>query len=165
MGLIFAPMISMALRDVQPRMAGASSGVLNTTRQLGAAIGAAAVGAVLQNQLATAFHQQAVTAATQLPPAFRGRFVDGFTQAAKSGFEVGRGQTGAQLPKGLPAQVLATLERLTHEVFVNGYIQALRPTVGLAVLVLAIAAASCVLIIGKRRRAKSEAVVAEAAIA
>jgi EmrB/QacA subfamily drug resistance transporter len=165
MGLIFAPMITVAMRDVQPKMAGASSGVLNTTRQLGSAIGAAAVGAVLQNRLAVAFHDQAVTAANQLPPAFRGRFVDGFTAAAKSGFQVGRGQEGAKLPSGLPSQVLARLQQLTHDVFVNGYITAMRPTVGLAVVVLGIAAASCLFVIGKRRAAKAEEVSAEVAIA
>jgi EmrB/QacA subfamily drug resistance transporter len=166
MGLIFAPMITLAMRDVQPRMAGASSGVLNTTRQLGSAIGAAAVGAVLQNRLAVAFHDQATSAAAQLPPAFRERFIDGFSQAAKSGFQVGRGQEGAQLPQGLPAQILGRLQQLTHDVFVNGYISAMRPTVALAVLVLGIAAASCVLIVGKRRSTKqAEPVEPEVAIA
>jgi Major Facilitator Superfamily. len=165
MGLIFAPMITMAMRDIQPRMAGASSGVLNTTRQLGSAIGAAAVGAVLQNRLASAFHDQAVSASSQLPPAARGQFVDGFSKAAKSGFEVGRGQTGTQLPKGLPAQLLQQLQQLTHDVFVNGYIAAMRPTVGLAVIVLLVAAASCFLIANRRRSGKSETVPVEAAVA
>jgi EmrB/QacA subfamily drug resistance transporter len=165
MGLIFAPMITMAMRDVQPQMAGAYSGVLNTTRQLGSAIGAAAVGAVLQNRLAVAFHDQATSVASQLPPPARGPFVNGFTQAAKSGFQVGRGQTGAQLPKGLPAQLVAQLQQLTHDVFVNGYIAAMRPTVGLAVIVLAIAAASCVFISGRRRMRQTESVAPEVAIA
>ncbi|TMD40649.1 MAG: DHA2 family efflux MFS transporter permease subunit [Chloroflexi bacterium] len=165
MGLIFAPMITMAMREVQPQMAGASSGVLNTTRQLGSAIGAAAVGAVLQNRLAVAFHDQAVTAASQLPAPFRAPFIDGFTQAAKSGFQIGRGETGAQLPKGLPAQVLARLQQATQEVFVNGYITAMRPTIALAVIVLAVAAASCFLIVGRRRAQKAEPLVSEVAIA
>src|SRR2546423_693555 len=165
MGLIFAPMITMAMRDIQPSMAGASSGVLNTTRQLGSAIGAAAVGAVLQNRLAVAFHDQAVTAATQLPPAFQGQFIDRFSKAAKSGFEGGRGQTGAQVPEGLPAQLTAKLQQLIHDVFVNGYINAMRPTVGLAVAVLLLAAASCFLIVQRRRAGRSaEPVAAEVAV-
>ena len=48
MGMTFAPMTTVALRNIQPRMAGAASGVLNTTRQLGAAIGSAVVGGLLQ---------------------------------------------------------------------------------------------------------------------
>src|SRR5207247_833232 len=68
MGMTFAPMTTIAMRNIQPRMAGAASGVLNTTRQLGAAIGSATVGALLQNQLATALPNEALalTALTTL---------------------------------------------------------------------------------------------------
>ncbi|HET6213970.1 MAG TPA: DHA2 family efflux MFS transporter permease subunit, partial [Micromonosporaceae bacterium] len=52
MGLTFAPMQTVAMRNIQPQMAGAASGLINTTRQLGAVIGSAAVGALLQAQLA-----------------------------------------------------------------------------------------------------------------
>jgi hypothetical protein len=131
-------------------MAGAASGVLNTTRQLGAVIGAAAVGAVLQNQLAVALHDRAVAAATQLPAPFQQPFVNGFAQAAKSGLQVGRGQTGASLPANLPPAVIGTVQRLVHDVFANGYVTAMRPTVGVAVAVLAVAALSCFLVINRR---------------
>src|SRR6266849_5621422 len=151
LGLVFAPMTTVAMRDITPAMAGAASGVLNTTRQLGSVIGAAVVGAVLQNQLATAFHDQAVTAATHLPPAFRAPFVDGFAQAAKSGLQVGRGQTGASVPANLPPAVVGTVQRLVHDVFINGYVIAMRPTVGVAVAVLAIASLSCLLVINRRQ--------------
>src|SRR5205823_8567537 len=100
------------------------------------------VGAVLQNQLATALHDQAVTAATRLPVAFQQPFVSGFAQAAKSGLQVGRGQTGAPLPANLPPAVVGTVERLVHDVFVNGYVMAMRPTVAVAVVVLAVATAT-----------------------
>src|SRR6266851_5355122 len=59
MGMTFAPMTTVAMRNISPQMAGAASGILNTTRQLGAAIGSAVVGALLQNQLATTLHDQA----------------------------------------------------------------------------------------------------------
>src|SRR5258707_2426682 len=49
MGMTFAPMTTVAMRNIQPRMAGAASGVLNTTRQLGPAIGSLGVRRVLQN--------------------------------------------------------------------------------------------------------------------
>src|SRR5260370_3397777 len=52
MGMTFAPMTTLAMRNITPQMAGTASGNLNTTRQLGAATGSAAVGALLQNRLA-----------------------------------------------------------------------------------------------------------------
>jgi len=165
LGLVFAPMTTVAMRDIKPVMAGAASGVLNTTRQLGAVLGAASVGAVLQNRLAVSLHDQAVAAASQLPPAFQGRFVDGFAQAARSGLQVGRGQTGAQLPAGLPAQVAGRIAHLIHDVFVNGYVAAMRPTVGVAVAALAVASLSCLLVINRPRATEEQAVPAEVAVA
>jgi len=151
LGMVMAPMTTIAMHDIVPAMAGAASGVLNTTRQLGAVLGAAAVGAVLQNRLAVSLHDQAVASASQLPPAFQGRFIDGFSQAARSGLQVGRGQTGASLPAGIPAQLAGRIQQLIHDVFVNGYVAALRPTVGVAVVVLAVASLSCILLINRRR--------------
>lgn len=166
LGLIFAPMTTVAMQDIKPVMAGAASGVLNTTRQLGAVIGAAVIGAVLQNRLASSLHEQAVASANQLPPAFQARFVDGFAQAAKSGLQVGRGQTGASLPTGLPAQVAARIGQLIHDVFVNGYVAAMRPTVAVAIGVLAVASLSCLLVVNRRRAAgETAARAAEIAVA
>jgi EmrB/QacA subfamily drug resistance transporter len=166
MGLIFAPMITVAMRDIKPQMAGAASGVINTTRQVGAAVGAAVVGAVLQNRLAVSLHDQAISYSTQLPPAFQGKFVDGFSQAARSGLQVGRGQTGgAQLPAGLPPEVVARVQQLVHDVFVNGYVAALRPTVAVSVAVLAVASLSCLLILSRRRTSEEAATAVEVAVA
>ena len=166
LGLVFAPMTTVAMQDIKPAMAGAASGVLNTTRQLGAVIGAAVIGAVLQNQLASSLHDQAVASANQLPGPFRAQFVDGFAKAAKSGLQVGRGQTGASLPTGLPAQVAARIGQLIHDVFVSGYITAMRPTVAVAVGVLTVASLSCLLVINRRAPAQTAAVPpAEIAVA
>jgi MFS family permease len=165
MGMIFAPMTTTAMRDIQPQQAGAASGVFNTTRQLGAAFGAAGVGAVLQNRLAVSLHDQAVSASAQLPPAFRSQFVNGFSTAAKTGFQVGRGQTGGiHLPANVPAQVATQLQHLVHDVFTHGYILAMRPTIGVGVAVLALAALSCVLVANKKAVAV-EPVVPEVAVA
>jgi EmrB/QacA subfamily drug resistance transporter len=167
MGMIFAPMTTTAMRDIRPQQAGAASGVLNTTRQLGAAFGAAGVGAVLQNRLAVALHDQAVTASAQLPAPFQSGFVNGFSRAARNGFEVGRGQTGGiQLPTNVPAQVADQLQRLVHEVFNQGYILAMRPTVGVGVAILALAALTCLLVSNRRVAAGEEPVTAaEVAVA
>ena len=85
MGGTFPPMTTTAMRDVEPRMAGAASGVLNTTRQVGSVIGTAAVGALLQNRLVSSLTSQATSASAALPPQARGPFVNGFRQAASSG--------------------------------------------------------------------------------
>jgi EmrB/QacA subfamily drug resistance transporter len=59
-GFTMSPMQTIATRNVEPAQAGAASGVLNTTRQTGSALGSALVLAVLQNRLAA--HVPFVTA-------------------------------------------------------------------------------------------------------
>lgn len=153
MGCMIAPMMTEAMRDIAPAMAGAASGLLNTSRQLGAAVGAAVIGAVLQNQLASALHAQAVAASTQLPPQFRSSFVDGFATAAKQGLQLGRGQNGAVLPHGIPAQVAHVIQGLIHEVFLNAFLTAMRPTMLVSSAALLLAALTCVLIVRRLRLA------------
>ncbi len=75
----------------------------------------------------------------------------GFDKAAKSGLQVGRGQTGAALPANVPASLVGTIQDLVHHVFVNGYVIAMRPTVAVAVVVLAMASVSCVLVLNRRQ--------------
>ena len=89
MGCIFAPMVTVAMRDIEPRMAGAASGVLNTIRQVGLVIGTAAVGALLQNRLVSAMAAQAASRSAALPPQVRGQFVAGIDNSAKNGIQVG----------------------------------------------------------------------------
>ena len=48
---IWAPVSMTATRNLEPRLAGAGSGVYNTTRQVGAVLGSAAIAAVMQAQL------------------------------------------------------------------------------------------------------------------
>ncbi|TMB90224.1 MAG: DHA2 family efflux MFS transporter permease subunit [Chloroflexi bacterium] len=150
MGMTFAPMTTVAMRNVSPRMAGAASGVLNTTRQVGAAVGSAVVGALLQSHLATALHDQAVSHAAALPPAYRQQFVAAFSSVASNGFQIGTGQNGAKLPPGLPPDVARQLTALAHDVFVTGYIDAMKPTLVIPIGVLALTALSALLI--KRRQ-------------
>ncbi|MGI8330738.1 MDR family MFS transporter [Actinomadura scrupuli] len=144
-GGVFAPMATVAMRNVEPRMAGAASGFMNTIRQVGSVIGSAAVGAVMQSRLASALKDEAATRAGGLPAPYRGQFVEGFQHAAKGGLEVGAGQTGIaqHLPANVPAGVAAQLHRLAGEVFSHGFVQAMKPTMGLPVLVVLIGAAAC----------------------
>jgi EmrB/QacA subfamily drug resistance transporter len=161
MGMTFAPMTTVAMRNIQPRMAGAASGVLNTTRQLGAAIGSAVVGALLQNQLATALHNQAVAHAGEVPAAFRDRFIAIFSSVSSNGFQIGPNQTGASLPSGLPPAVAAQLSRIAHEVFVSAYIDAMKSTLVVPVIFLAFTALTT-LLIKRRQRPAAQAVAAPA---
>jgi EmrB/QacA subfamily drug resistance transporter len=150
MGMTFAPMTTVAMRNISPRMAGAASGVLNTTRQVGAAVGSAVVGALLQNRLAITLHDQAVSRAGALPATYRDQFVAAFSSVATNGFQIGTGQNGAKLPAGLSPAVTQQLTSLAHEVFVSGYIDALKQTLVVPIGVLALTAFSALLI--KRRQ-------------
>jgi MFS family permease len=153
---VWTPVYSLATRDLQPRLAGVASGVLSTVQELGTVIGSAAIGAVLQNRLATGLHEHAVGYSTQLPDPFRSSFVEGFSQAASRGLEVGRGQTGSslQLPAGIPAQIAQQLERLAHAVFTQSFVDAMRPSMALAVVVVLVAAVG---VFGVRARAAAPA--------
>jgi hypothetical protein len=163
MGFIWTPLFSVATRDLRPELAGVASGVVNTIQELGGVIASAAVGALLQNRLASALHDQAVQYSTQLPAAFRGQFVAGFGQAAKSGFEVGRGQTGGSvnLPPGMPGSVVATIQQLAHDVFTNAFVIAMRPTMALPIVVLLLAGFACLALRGRSTEAQVEVAEAE----
>ena len=145
MGCTFAPLATTAMRNVEPRMAGAASGVLNTVRQVGTVIGTAAVGALLQNRLVASWGSEAATRAAVLPAPVRATFVSGFRDAAKSGLQVGAGQTGTQvkLPPGSPPGLLQQIEAAGHYVFAHGFVDAMRWTLVMPVAALLLAAATC----------------------
>jgi EmrB/QacA subfamily drug resistance transporter len=155
MGCIFAPMVTVAMRNIDPRMAGAASGVLNTVRQCGLVIGTAAVGALLQNRLVSAMASQATTRSAALPAQLRGPFIEQIKHSASNGIQVGAGQNGGSsaLP-GLPARLVAEVARIAHEVFTFGYVTAMRSTMLFPVILLAVAALSCLLLKEGRRTAE-----------
>jgi EmrB/QacA subfamily drug resistance transporter len=157
MGMTFAPMTTVAMRNISPRASGAASGVLNTTRQLGAAIGSAIMGAILQNRLATTLHDQAVSHAASLPIAFRAQFIAAFSSVASNGFQIGTGQTGAKLPPGIPPAVAGQINALAHDVFVTGYIDAMKSSLVVPVAFLAFTAVTTLLI---KRRPRAQQVEA-----
>ena len=138
-GCTFAPMTTIAMRNVSPMMAGAASGVFNTTRQVGTVIGTAGVGALLQNRLIAGFTSQVQQRGASLPPVARDKLVAGFQAAAKGGLEVGSG---------------ARTSGLAGQVFTHGFVDAMRPTILVPILFLAAAAFSCVFI--KRQAAPAE---------
>jgi EmrB/QacA subfamily drug resistance transporter len=172
MGCIFAPATTVAMRNIPQHLAGAASGVFNTTRQLGGAIGSSIVGAVLQNRLSAALKEQAASRAgelpAQLPAAARQTVIDSFSGSGQGGLQVGRGQTGAgggaiQLPPGVPPAVAHEVQQQVaayfHDVFVNAYLVAMRPTLLISVAVVLVAAISC---LGIQRRKAAAAAAAKA---
>src|SRR5438874_3318282 len=139
---VWTPLYDLGTRTLQPRLAGAASGVFSTIQELGAVFATAAIGAVLQNQLASSLHDEATVYSGQLPQAVRAPFVDGFSNAAKQGFEVGAGQNGTalQLPPGVPADVAAQIGQIAHAVFTHAFVDAMRPAMALALVIVFIAA-------------------------
>jgi hypothetical protein len=71
-----------------------------------------------------------------VPEQYRPGFIAGFSSAAKSGFEVGAGQSGTSLQ--LPAQV----QSIAHYVFTHAFVDAMHPTMVLPIVVLLLAAAA-----------------------
>jgi EmrB/QacA subfamily drug resistance transporter len=142
---IFVPMITVAMGEVQPRLAGAASGLINTTRQIGGALGGAIVGAVLQNRLAASLHDEAVNRAGALPAQAREGFVRGFSNAGSQGLDVGAGQTGSQFkpPEGTPEAVVHLIARVAKDVFDYAFVSAMRWSMLIPALVLLAAAAAC----------------------
>ncbi len=130
-GCTFAPMTTVAMRNVKPMMAGAASGVFNTTRQVGTVIGTAGVGALLQNRLIAGFTAQVQVRAGSLPAAAQHKILAGFQSAAKSGLEVGSGQKAAGVEGAI---------------FTHGFVAAMRPTM-LAPIAFLVAGAFCCLFI------------------
>jgi EmrB/QacA subfamily drug resistance transporter len=154
---VWTPVYSLATRDLQPRLAGVASGVVSTIQELGAVIGSAAIGALLQNQLATDLHRRAVEYAGELPVQAQSRFVSGFSDAARAGLQVGRGQTGTSVtvPADSPAQVGQQIETVARTVFAHAFVDAMRPTMALAIAAVVLAAVGAVAVRNRSNRAAS----------
>ncbi|HEV2451817.1 MAG TPA: DHA2 family efflux MFS transporter permease subunit [Streptosporangiaceae bacterium] len=163
MGGTFAPLTTVAMRDVEPRLAGAASGVLNTTRQVGTVIGTAAMGALLQNRLVAAWAGQAITRTRGLPRPVSAQIESGFRNAAKSGLQVGAGQTGSKvkLPPGTAPDLAHQIALISREIFTFGFVSAMRWTVVAPVALMLAAAACCVAI--RQRQATARGAPAEQA--
>ena len=55
---------------------------------------------------------------------------------------MGRGQSGTSLalPAGIPAQVVQQIQQVAHAVFTQAFVDAMRPTMALAIVVILVAA-------------------------
>jgi EmrB/QacA subfamily drug resistance transporter len=155
-GCTFAPMTTVTMRRVDPRLAGAASGLLNTIRQLGGVIGSAVVGAILQTRLAGELAIQARAVSSRVPPQFRSEFIRAFSQS-NGVLEVGRGQSGATLPASIPQAAAAQIRPVAHEVFAHAFLNSMRPALAVPISLLLFGAALASLIIRRKRFAEADA--------
>ncbi|GIJ68552.1 DHA2 family efflux MFS transporter permease subunit [Virgisporangium ochraceum] len=148
LGLTFAPLQTVAMRNVEPRMAGAASGIINTTRQLGGVVGSAAVGALLQAQLTDKLAAAARSQTAGLPAEQRQELLGRFGQSAGD-LDIGNSAGGITFPPGTPPQVAELATRIFH----TGFVDAMRVTLVLPIAVLASGALTVLLV--RRRSAGS----------
>lgn len=141
LGMTFAPLQTIAMHNVAPQVASAAAGLMNTARQLGALLGSAVTGALLQAQLASGLGRSARENVQALPLSFRPWVLDGFEKAATTakGLQVGTGQSGAHIPADLPASVRPAIEQVALKTFYDAYIPAMRTTLIVPIVVLALA--------------------------
>jgi EmrB/QacA subfamily drug resistance transporter len=141
MGFVFAPLNTLAMRDVKPALAGAASGLLFTNRQVGQVMGSAVVGSVLANGVASDLPRQALHVAGQVALPWRGRFVAGFERASHGAQNFGAGQSfDAILPRGTSQAVVQHLAALSHQAFGQAFVNAARPSIALCSGVVLLAA-------------------------
>ncbi|WP_029146534.1 DHA2 family efflux MFS transporter permease subunit [Microbacterium luticocti] len=83
---LWGPLATTATRSLEPRQAGAGSGIYNTTRTMGSVLGSAAIAAFMQSRLETNLpgaseHAGAMGTGTSLPDAIAGPFADAMAQS------------------------------------------------------------------------------------
>ncbi|MGH3436650.1 MAG: DHA2 family efflux MFS transporter permease subunit [Sciscionella sp.] len=146
LGFVFSPLTNLTTRGVEPRLMGTASGIFNTSRQLGAVFGAAAIGVLLQARIATSLHDAATQRAAGLPAQFRQQFIAGFSQSSGSASEFGAGSAAPHLPPGIPAGIAAHIRQLGTDAFHAGFTDAVKTTMILPICVLLLGALACILI-------------------
>ncbi|GAA3202117.1 DHA2 family efflux MFS transporter permease subunit [Nonomuraea helvata] len=135
-GATFVPLQHVTLEGVDPRLAGAASGVSGTTRQVGGVLGTAVLGAVLSTSLSSALRHEAEERAGRLPAGLRSQFVEA-TMAGGHQF------SPPAAPRGLPPVDTALFVRAGHEAFTAGYVSAMHVTLLASTALLVLAALLC----------------------
>ncbi|HEX6509420.1 MAG TPA: DHA2 family efflux MFS transporter permease subunit [Chloroflexota bacterium] len=141
MGFVFAPLTTLAMRDVQPALAGSASGFLFTNRQVGQVLGSAVIGSVLANRVASELPGEAVHFASQVPASYRGQFVAGFQKASHHAQNFGVDQSHSSvLSAPAPQAVAQRLAAASHDVFGQAFLNAARPSLAICAGVLLLVA-------------------------
>nr|WP_083661970.1 MFS transporter [Actinophytocola xanthii] len=141
-GCVFSPLTAVATARLPADLAGAASGVFNTSRQVGGVLGSAAVGMLLQVGVALAVPDAARGYAERLPPRFREEFVARVTEAANTASQFDT--TTPPVPADLDPDTADLVRRIVTDVFHAGFTTAAKASLVLpiAVLVLGVIAAS-----------------------
>src|SRR5215471_14276826 len=149
-GITAAPLFTVTMAGIGRDITGAASGFVTANRQLGAVLGTALVGGVLQSQLSAALHERALELAPRLPQPLQAGFVQALSTAVKGGArQLGRGPAGGDPGSGLPPQLAAQLHELAHQAFTAAYVDAMRPTIGIAIGALLLAGLVTLLATGR----------------
>jgi EmrB/QacA subfamily drug resistance transporter len=143
-GFVFAPMSNIAMRSVEPMLAGTASGIFNTSRQVGGVLGSAAIGVLLQARISASMSSEAVDAAKALPQQYQADFIDSLSHAANSANEL-NDRVGAAIPANLPPSVADRIQQLAGQVVHNGLTDATREAMLLPIGVLLIGAVAALL--------------------
>ncbi|WP_272497280.1 MFS transporter [Actinomadura terrae] len=135
-GATFAPLQQVTMEHVDTRLAGAASGVANTTRQIGGVIGTAAIGVLLSSRLNAALHHEATRQAKDLPPNLRTQFIKTTTAASHQ-------VSPPTPPSDLPPAEASLLTDIGHKTFAAAYATAMQATLLTSAAILATAALFC----------------------
>lgn len=134
-GATFAPLQQATMDGVNPQLAGAASGVSNTTRQVGGVLGTAVLGALLSARISADLPKEAQEQAAQLPSALR----DQFLAAADSAGNF----SPPSVPSGLSVSEADLFRRLGDDAFATSFTHAMHVTFLVAAAVLIAATVLC----------------------
>lgn len=135
-GLVFSPLAAAATAGLDQRTAGAGAGAFNTTRQIGAVVGSAAVVAMLTSRLSATVPDAAAEAARGLPEAARGPFLDAFSRLDASALSSGTGRFA--VPDGVPAELVDQVRAAALDAVSRGFATATAQTLLLTAGVLVV---------------------------
>ncbi|WP_406254038.1 MFS transporter [Streptomyces chartreusis] len=134
-GATFVPLQQATMDGVNLQLAGAASGVSNTTRQVGGVLGTAVLGALLSARISADLPKEAQEQAAQLPSALR----DQFLAAADSAGNF----SPPSVPSGLSVSEADLFRRLGDDAFATTFTHAMHVTFLVAAAVLIAATALC----------------------
>ncbi|MGW4755940.1 MFS transporter [Streptomyces chartreusis] len=152
-GATFAPLQQVTMDGVNPQLAGAASGVSNTTRQVGGVLGTAVLGALLSARINADLPKEAQEQAAQLPSALR----DQFLAAADSAGNF----SPPSVPSGLSVSEADLFRRLGDDAFATNFTHAMHVTFLVAAAVLIAATVLCGLFTTPPRAVPAQETVGE----